>query len=440
MMNEVLWRQYESKKMSAHEAVNVIRSGDMVHIGAGSSVAYALCDALGERAEELEGVTITCALVARPTRILSGKDPSAFRVCSYFIGKQERAFMHSHKDRFDFTSVHLSQAQIFIRETAPADVALLEVSPPDKNGYMSFGANGVSIHECAKDVAKTVILQVNKNAPYVYGEHNLIHVSEADIIVEADGELAEIPNIPVDDTINTISDYLLDQIPDGACIQLGIGGVANAVGYGLRSKNELGIHTEMMADSMMELMKLGVVTNSRKSFYPGKTVAAFTLGTKPLYAFIDHNPDMYYMPYYVVNDPYNIAKNDNMISINSAISIDILGQVNADNIGGQQHSATGGSIDFIRGAQMAKGGKSFIAIPSTIENARVGRASRIVSHFPVGTAVTTPRSDVQYVATEYGCVNLKPLTMRDRVRAMISLAHPDFRPQLLDDARMAELI
>jgi len=250
--------------------------------------------------------------------------------------------------------------------------------------------------------------------------------------VFADQNLPENPELPVDDVINTISDYLLDQIPDGACIQLGLGGVANAVGYGLKNKNDLGAHTELMGDSLMELMKLGVLNNSRKSFMKGKTVASFTFGSKALYEFVDHNEDMYYLPFPVTNDPVNIAKNDNMISINTALAIDIFGQVNADNIAGRQHSATGGQLDFVRGAQMSRGGKSFIAVTSTYQN---GAASRIVSQLPLGTCVTTPRSDVQYVATEYGCVNLKHLSMRERVRAMISLAHPDFRPQLIEDAK-----
>ena len=184
----------------------------------------------------------------------------------------------------------------------------------------------------------------------------------------------------------------------------------------------------------MELMKLGVLNNSRKSYMKGKTVSAFTFGSKVLYDFVDHNEDMYFMPFPVVNDPVNIAKNDNMISINTALAIDIFGQVNADNIAGRQHSATGGQVDFVRGAQMSKGGKSFIAVTSTYKN---GTASRIVSQFPMGTCVTTPRSDVQSVVTEFGCVNLKTLSMKERVRAMISLAHPDFRPQLTEDARKA---
>ena len=229
----------------------------------------------------------------------------------------------------------------------------------------------------------------------------------------------------------------MEQIPDGACIQLGLGGVANAVGYGLKKKNDLGAHTELMSDSMMELMKLGVLNNSRKSYIPDKTVAAFTFGSRALYDFVNYNKDMYYLPFPVVNNPVNIAKNDHMISINTALSADIFGQINADNIAGHQHSTTGGQVDFVRGAQMSRGGKSFIAMTSTYTDKNGRLASRIAPHFPIGTCVTTPRSDVQYVVTEYGCVNLKTLTMKDRIRAMISLAHPAFRETLTEEAKNA---
>lgn len=218
------------------------------------------------------------------------------------------------------------------------------------------------------------------------------------------------------------------------------GGVANAVGYGLRTKNDLGSHTELMSDSIMELMKLGVVNNRRKQFMPGKTVASFTFGSRELYRFVDRNPDMYYMPFPIVNDPVNIAKNDNMISINTALSIDLFGQVDADNLAGKQYSATGGQLDFVRGAQMSRGGKSFIAVTSSFADRSGQRRSRIVLQFPAGTAVTTPRSDVQYIVTEYGCVNLKPLTMRERVRAMITLAHPQFRAELTEQARAHKML
>lgn len=431
------WKlEYQQKLTTPTEAVKMVKSGDTVYAGTCTSVAYTLCEALGERADELEDVSIVSSQIILPIKLMSGENPHAFKARTYYMGTQERT-MQKH-GLADFTSVHLSQVDIFCRETAPSDVAFLEVSKPDENGYMSYGASGVALHTYVKENAKKIIVEINEKAPYVYGEYNLIHVSEVDSIVESNREIVTNGSIPVTKEISTISEFLLDQIPDGACIQLGIGGVADAVGYGLKDKNDLGAHTELMSESMMQLMRSGVINNSRKNFMPGKTVAAFSMGSKELYEYIDHNPDIYFMPFPIVNKPENIAKNDNMISVNTAMCVDLFGQVCADNIVGRQHSATGGQVDFVRGAQMSKGGKSFIALTSTIEN-KNGRGSRIVSQFPMGTAVTTPRSDVQYIVTEYGCINLKVLTMRERVHAMISLAHPDFRPGLIEDAKKAGL-
>ena len=434
-MKETIKQEFDAKTMTAQEAVKLVNSGETVFIGICSSTAYALCEALGERLDELEGLTIACSMLLRPLKILSGKNNT--RINPPFMGSIERRGLAGGYT--DFSSVHLSQVDLWCTQGAPADVAFLEVSPPDEDGYMSFGATGVGLFSYVCQVAKKIILQVNRNVPRVFGEQHRIHISQADAAVFADQPLVENPPLQVGETIQTISSYLLDQIPDGACIQLGLGGVAEAVGNGLGKKNDLGAHTELMTTSMMNLMKKGVLTNKRKNFMPGVTVAAFAFGSGELYRFLDNNPTLYFMPFPVVNDPTLIAKNDNMISINTALSIDLMGQVNADNLSGQQYSAVGGQLDFVRGAQMSKGGKSFLAIESTVDN-RAGRSSRIVSRFPLGTAVTTPRADVQYVVTEFGCVNLKPLCMRDRVRAMISLAHPDFRPQLTDEAKATGLL
>ena len=305
---------------------------------------------------------------------------------------------------------------------------------------MCYGAGGVGIGSHVKDVADVIILQVNRREPYVYGEKNLVHISEAAAVVYCDCGLPEPPELPKDKAIDSIADLILEHIDDGSCIQLGLGGVATAVGYRLREKNDLGAHSELVSDSIMDLMKLGVLNNKRKNFFPGKTVTGFSLGSRSLYEFLNLNEDFYFMPFTEVNDPVNIARNDNMISINTAISIDLFGQVNAESIAGRQYSGTGGQLDFVKGAQMSRGGKSFMAIQSIVNNSKTGKASRIVSQFPAGTIVTTPRSEVQYVVTEFGCVNLKHLCMRDRATAMIALAHPDFRLQLTDEAKRAGIL
>ena len=430
-MKSELENEFKEKTVTAEEAVQVVRSGDTVYVGATSSVAYVLCEALGRRADEIEDVTIGCALISRPMKILNHPN---FRCRSFFLGPYERESLRAGTSDFDYTSEHFSKIDLWCRETLCANVAFLEVSPPDENGYMNLGPTGIGIHGFVMDTAKIIVAQINENVPYVFGEHNTIHISQVDYVVCANSELPEDKRIPASEAVDQIAGYIVDQIPDGACIQLGLGGVSEAVGYKLHCKNDLGIHTELMTSSMGELMKAGVVNNSRKAFVPGKTVAGSALGSKEFYRFLDRNPQVCFMPLTTVNQPAVIAQNDHMISINTAISIDLLGQVCADHINGCQYSGVGGQLDFVRGAQMSRGGKSFIAIESKTENKKLGRVSKIVSRFPAGAVVTTPRSDVQYVVTEFGCVNLQPLSMKDRVRAMIGLAHPDFRASLRQEA------
>lgn len=426
-------KQYQEKCCPVEEAVKAVKSGDRIYIGTASSVAFKLCDALYERKDELENVVICHGLMPRVLPFFQAEAKGHFSTCSYFAGPGEHVGAKNRQTVW--TSLHLSQIRSWCKNIARPNVAFLEVSQPDENGYMSLGAYGVSFHDYIRELADLIVLQVNKNVPYVYGKNNLIHVSQADIIAEADDNLFSLPNLPFDDTVKTLSEQILPLIPDGATLQLGLGGISNAVGYGLKNHNDLGIHTEMLTDSMMDLIKAGNVTNKKKTYMPGKTLTAFALGTTELYDFVDHNEDIFFAPFAEVNDPYTIAKNDNMISINTAMSIDLYGQVAADCLAGKQQSATGGQVDYVRGAQMSKGGKSIIALTSTLEKKDGSKLSKIVSSFPAGTAVTTARSDVQYVATEYGCVDLSTLTIQDRARALINLSHPDFRDELAEQAK-----
>lgn len=431
-MKDSIQKIFDDKLVSADEAVQCVKSGQNVYLGTCTSTAYELARALGRRAHELENITVGGALFNKPLDVLTS--PDTFTVNSFFMGGGER--QAQKLGALDYTSIHLSQIEYFCRETCPPDVAFLEVSLPDEDGNMSFGATGVALYKFILEQASTVILQINRYAPYVYGQDNLINIKDCDMAIRFDEELIETPNAEPTEEIQAISQYVLDEIPDGACLQLGIGAIGNAVGFGLKDRTDLGIHTEMFTDSLAYLMKNGNVTNTKKHLYPGKSVTAFTFGTKELYEFIDHNEDMYYVPYPIANDCRLISENDNVISVNGAITIDLLGQVVADNIAGKQFSGVGGQLDYVRGAQMSKGGKSFIAATSANVSKRTGKtSSRIVSTLPPGTAVTTPRSDVQYVVTEYGCVNLKPLTAKDRARALISIAHPDFREALTEEAK-----
>ena len=432
------WKQlYQEKLRPVSDAVKIVGSGDRVYIGTASSIAFKLAEALYERRQELEDVLICHGLTPRILPFFLPEARGHFSTLSYFAGPGEHTGIKNGQTRF--TSLHLSQIRLWCREIARPNIAFLEVSPPDEKGFMSYGAYGSTFHDYIRQLSDRVVLQVNKNAPFVHGENSCIHVSQADIITEADDEIFAMPNLSFDDTLRTLSGHIVKLIPDGATIQLGLGGISNAIGYGLGNHNDLGIHTEMLTDSMMDLMKSGVVTNRRKNYMKGKTVTSFALGTKELYDYVNQNEDIYFAPFHMVNDPSVIARNDNMISVNTAMSIDLYGQAAADCLGGKQQSATGGQVDYVRGAQMSKGGKSFIALTSTIEN-KCGRSSRIVGNLPPGSAVTTARADIQYVATEYGCINLKTLSMSDRARALISLAHPDFRDELIESAKILHLL
>ena len=432
------WKSvYAQKIKKGEEAVKAVQPGDGVYIGTTSSMAYVLIDELWKRRRELSDITINSTSLLRSCDFTYGDGEYSYRMNSCFCGKGERQAIKS--GILDFTSVHLSQVDIWCKQTAKPSVCFFDVSLPDENGYMSYGPSGIGLNNYFIGNVRNVVVQVNKQTPYVYGESNLIHVSQVDAIVEVD-ELTDILDVPeIDDETGKLSQFIIEQIPDGATIQLGLGKLSTAIGLSLDKKNDLGVHSEMMNDSIMYLMNNGNITNAGKGFLNGKSVFAFALGSEDLYKFINYNEKVYGAPYPFVNNPVNISKNKRMISINTAMAIDLFGQVAADSIGWKQQSGTGGQLDFVRGAQMSEEGKSFIAATSSfIKDGH--RISRIVVNLPVGTAVTTPRSDVQYVATEYGCVNLKVLNMSDRVRAMISLAHPDFRNQLTDEAKKYNLI
>ena len=433
---------YQDKITTAAEAVKCVRSGDRVYVGTASSFAYELMDALWERRHELEDVTILCSMSLKPSKMF-GTDHDAqnpFSIETFFLGTNERIAHRKHGMPMNFTSFHLSQVDIWCRDIARPDVCFLEVSTPDENGYVSFGPSGGCMYAYLIEAAKTVVLECNAQVPYILGcETSRMHISQADAVILTDSEVSPLPNEDLDDVSRKISDWVLAEVPDGATIQLGLGKVSTAVGYGLMERNDLGIHSELFSDPMMRLMENGNVTNRAKGFMEGKTVFGFSLGTAELYRYMDRNPLLHNCTFPFINNPVNIAKNNRMISINTAMAVDLFGQVSADSIGWTQQSAVGGQLDFVKGAQMSPGGKSIIALASTMEkNGKL--QSKICLNFPVGTAVTTPRSEVQYVATEYGCVNLKVLNMADRVRAMISLAHPDFRDQLTEEAKMYGLI
>ena len=433
---------YRDKIMSGAEAAKLVKSGDRVYVGTASSFAYDMLDALWDRRDELEDVAILCSMSVRPSRMFSadhdGHNP--FHVETFFLGAQERIAHRKHGMPLEFTCFHLSQIDLWCNYVGKPDVCFFQVSMPDENGMVSCGPSGGCMYTYLAENARNIVFECNAQVPYIMnGEKHLLPLSIAEAIVYADYPVSPLAKDEVDEISQKISDLVMEEVPDGATIQLGLGKISTAVGYGLLQKNDLGIFSELFSEPMIEMMKNGNVTNKNKGFMDGLSVFAFSMGSNEMYNFMDHNPDLYAGTFPFVNDPRNIAKNKRMMSINTAMSVDLFGQVAADSMGFTQQSAVGGQIDFVKGAQWSEGGKSIIALASSFE--RDGqRQSKICLNFPAGTAVTTPRSEVQYVATEYGCVNLKKLNMSDRVRAMISLAHPDFRDQLRDEAREHGLI
>ena len=297
--------------------------------------------------------------------------------------------------------------------------------PPDENGYVSLGTN-VDYIESTLDYCEVKIAQVNKYVPRTYGKA-VKHISDFDYLVEMDEPLPEVPTLPLSDVEKTIGKYCASLINDNDCIQLGIGGIPNAICEELKNKKNLGLHSEMVGDGVVDLIKSGVINNSMKTIDKNKTVLGFAYGTKKLFDFINDNPDIEMHPIDYVNHPMNIAKIDNMVSVNSCIQVDLLGQVVSDMIGSRQISGVGGQVDFVRGATMSKGGRSIIAMPSTAKNNTV---SKIVPTITDNSAITTPRNDVHYIVTEYGIANLKGQTVKNRARALINIAHPDFRNEL----------
>ena len=433
------WKDdYRKKLKSAAEAVECVRSGDRVFIGAASSIAQTLADALYERMEELQGVTLSGALITTPQRCFGRDAKGHFSFSTFFMGPQER--LGNENGVVEYSSIHLSRIDHWCRTMARPNIAFLDVSRPDDEGYVSFGATGTALFGNIAEVCETIVLQVNDRTPYVFGQSNKMHIGVADIIVETSHIQQYVRDSGPNEEEAAIASHIISEIPDGATIQLGIGRIAGAVGYGLRNHRDLGVHTELMTDSMKYLYEKGVITGRKKKLLPGKMTASFTFGSPELYDFLDRNEAMHFAPYTFVNDPYTISQLDDFMSINTALMVDLTGQVHSESIGMRQYSGTGGQLDFVRGAQMSRGGKSFIALSSTVSSRKQGKASRIVLSAPAGTAVTTPRTEVQYVVTEFGSVNLKDLTIKKRALALIELAHPDFREDLLDQAVKSGLL
>ena len=421
---------YRERLTSAEQALGSIRSGSCVFMSGMCCVPQVLLRALVDRAPELHDVELVQVLaIADPAYVAPGMERHV-RVNSLFISPNVRAAVNA--GRADFTPIFLSEIPDLCRQHLNIDVALAHVSPPDDEGFCSFGLE-VGVSKPAALAARRIIAEVNRQMPRTLGD-SFIHVSQLDQIVEVDYPLPELPMGEGDPIERAIGEQIAGLIEDGATLQMGIGGIPDGVLHTLRSAGvrDLGIHTEMFSDGLIDLVEQGVVTNARKTLHPGKIVAGFMLGTQRLMQFV-HNNDLIEMhPIDYTNNPSVIAQNDKMVAINAAIEVDLTGQVCADSLGHQFYSGVGGQVDFIRGAAHSRGGKPIITLPST---ARGGTCSRIVDALKPGAGVVTSRNDVHYVVTEYGVAYLHGKTIRERAQALIGIAHPAFREQLASRAR-----
>jgi len=422
---------YESKVRTAAEAVQVIQSGDRVFLTGNVSVPKRLLQALVDRAPELENVEICHALTLGTSAYVDPELEGHIRVNALFIGPNVRKAVQ--EGRADYTPNLLSEFPLlFSRGVLPLDVAFVHLSPPDEHGFCSYGVE-TGLTKSAAESAKIIVAEVNRNMPRCLGD-SFIHVSRLDHIVPVDYPLLELPmnEGELSDLHVRIAEYIAELIPDEATMQMGIGAIPDAVLRFLYHKKDLGIHTELFSDGVIDLMEAGVLTNSRKTLHPGKIIAGFMLGTKRLYDWADDNPIIELHRTEYVNDPFVIAQNRRQVAINSAIEVDLTGQVCADSIGPKLYSGVGGQLDFVYGAARSEGGVPIIALPST---AKGDTLSRIVSMLRHGAGVVTTRNHVHYVVTEYGVAQLYGKTIRQRAQALIAIAHPKFRDGLRATAR-----
>ena len=425
---------YKKKLCSFEEAVSVVKSKDRVYVSGNAATPFRLTEALAQRKDELSNVEITHVLLLGDDPLSKpGMEPH-FRHNSLFVGPADRTAVND--GRADYTPVFLYEIPtLFYKDLLPLDVAFLHVSPPDEHGFVSLGVECLA-SKAAAETAKIVVAQINDRMPRTLGD-SFLHVSRFAKLVEVSDELPELNIPPFTDVEKKIGENIASLVEDGCTLQLGIGGIPNAALKAMFSKRDLGIHTEMVSDGLIEAINAGVITGSKKTLHPGKVIATFYFGTKDLYDFIDNNPIFETHPTNYTNHPFIVGQNEKMIAINSAIEVDLTGQVCSDSIGTRIYSGFGGQVDFIRGAAQSKGGKPIIALPSSAKNDTI---SKIMPTLQVGAGVVTTRADVHYVVTEYGIAYLHGKNLKERAQALIEIAHPNFRPELEEAAKKRKLI
>ena len=427
---------YKQKLVSAADAAEMVKDNWVLGMDAAASQTDGFMMALCEKAanSSLKGVKVQMLLDSYPYPFLANDSLNGkINGVSWFSSGGARKAVNA--GYADFIPNYYRDIPKLIRAGYEYDAFCVAVSPMDKHGYFSL-ATTASYSEAMIDKAKRIIVEVNSFQPRAVG-NTQIHISQVEAVIENNHPLPVLPANELDETSIAIGNIIAEQIPDGACIQLGIGAIPDATGMALKTKHDLGIHTEMFTDSMVELINCGAVNNSKKQLHKGKSVTTFAFGSQRIYDYIDDNPDILILPVDYVNEPSIICQNDNMISINAAIEVDFWGQACAESVGTQHMSGSGGQIDYVRGATQSRGGKSFIAFTST---AKGGTISKIKSTLAEGAVVTTSKNDVDYIVTEFGLAHLRGESLASRTKQLISIAHPDFRDELTFEAKKRGII
>jgi acyl-CoA hydrolase len=434
-------REKSARRIAAQEAAGLVQPGMWVDYGFGMGQPDVFDAALAARKSALHDVKIRACLTVSPRAVLEADtDGTTFGMLNWHFGGYDRK--QHDKGRVSYIPMNFGEApDMYRRFIARVDVACVKACPMDGEGNFNFGGAG-TYQKAMLERARTVVIEASEGLPYVYGPHNSIHKSQVDFVIEGDNaSVPEIPNPPVSDLDRKIATLIAAEVENGSCLQIGIGGMPNAVCSMIREAGikDLGIHTEMLVDGMIDLYDAGLITGARKAFDVGKMVFTFALGSGRQYQLINRNPLIECHPVDYTNLPHNIMRNDRVVSINNTTQMDLQGQAASETAGFRHLSGTGGQLQFVRGAYASKGGKSFLCMSSTYDKRGEPR-SRIVCELTPGNVVTTPRTDVMYVVTEYGIVNLKGKSVAERAKALISIAHPGFRERLEREAREKNII
>ncbi|NMG17018.1 acetyl-CoA hydrolase/transferase family protein [Aromatoleum bremense] len=425
---------YLKKRLAAEDAIRVVRNGDTIVLPTGPAEPVRLMTALSEQRRSFFDVKVAQILPLKKYDYVDPATSEHIRHIAYFFGPASRP--GGQEGWNDYLPAYFSELPVLIaRGLTPADVVFTLASPMDEHGYFSLGL-AADYTMAAIERARAVVIETNPNVPFVHGDCH-VHVSQVAAIVEGEDPIPEVGLPKIGPVQEAIGKYVADMIPDGATLQIGYGAIPDAVVMQLTNKRDLGVHTEMLGDGIMTLIEAGVVTNRRKNYHHGKTLATFALGSKKLYEFMHRNPGLEIHPSDFTNDPYFAGQNDNLIAINATMQVDLIGQCGSESLGFTPISGTGGQSDFVRAANRSNGGKAIIVLPST---AKEDSISRIVPTLSPGTHVSTSKNDVNYVVTEFGVAELRGKTAKQRAEALINIAHPDFRHELREAARKMRLL